>query len=538
MFPPRLSVSLLAILAFAGASPASPTTLPAQIIGPDRVLRIQPEAQVHAMAVSPDGRTAYALMTARDIELTALAVRFWPELLAAIACLWTARRVLGVLRRPQDAGAPHCRKCNYILTGLSSQRCPECGTVLTARTRVRGRSTWRRLVVPAGLFAVAAGMYLGANHRAPRCPAIPQSLQCRAVWPATWAMDRNVRWLRPYIEERDLLAAVDLQRGGIRRVLCNWPKSQRHPRGEIVLLSGDGRNIIVTGPRASNAEPAAAFHHVDVEAGRVARQYNRNQQQSVWPSVGLLDDSLFTAKYAREDQAVVASWRLSTGQKIGEFPLPPLPDGCTRASLQLVSSEKHLLALEYVSGKAPFHMRVHVIQPQPPAIVRSFSVDGINVYYACRDRCSSHVPSTGLAVLTMPGGRMDHRETGIWDTRTGQRTQIIGSPPPEFAPPVSLAQQARETGFARIDITPDGRLLLGSVVRQARRMAVYDLAAERWLGVMDTTGVDFDRVNPVLSPDSRLYVAARRAAGRPVGSHELAVYDLTRWRIPPAQAHN
>jgi hypothetical protein len=355
-------------------------------------------------------------------------------------------------------------------------------------------------------------------------------------------MDRNVRWLRPYIEERDLLAAVDLHRGGIRRVLCNWPAIRRSSRGDIVLLSRDGRNIIVAGPRGSGTESEASFHHIDVETGRVVRQYYRNQQQTAWPSVGLLDDSLLTTTFAREDQAVITSWRLSTGQKIGEFPLPPLPDGCTRASLQFVSSEKHLLALEYVSGKATFHMRVHVIQPQPPAIVRSFSVDRINVYYACRDRCSSHVPSTGLAVLTMPAGRMDHREAGIWDTGTGQRTQIIGSPPPEFASPALLAQQARETVMSRIDITPDGRLLLGNLVRQASRLAsrlaVYDLAAERWLGVLDTTRVAFDRVNPVLSPDSRLYVAARRAAGRPVGSHELAVYDLTRWRSAPDQARH
>ena len=532
MFPMRLTVSLVAILAFAGTTAASPTTLPVQIIGPDRVLQFQPEARVYGMAVSPEGKTAYLLMTGRDIELTRQFVRFWPELLAAIVCLWTARRVLGVLRRPQDADVAHCRRCNYNLTGLSSQRCPECGTLITARTRVRGRATWRRLIVPACVFALAAGAYLTADIRAWRQPAIPAGLQWRALWPATWAMERNVRWLRPHLEQRDLLAAVDLERGGIRRVLCNWPAAQRSGPQKVVLVSRDGRNIITAGSRAE-----ASLYQVDAATGQVLRQYPGDTGPSGWPSIGLLGDDLFTTTSMRKGSAVVTSWRLSTGQKNGELVLPPLPQDGSRSSLQLVPSEKHLLAVEYVSGPS-YHMRVHVIEPRPLAIVRSFPIDRICSYYACRDRCPSQVPSAGLAVLTMPGGSLQHRETGIWDTATGQRTRTIGPPPPELAPPVLLAQQARETGLSRLDITPDGRLLLGSVVSRTNRLAVYDMAGDRWLGTMDTTGIYYDSVNPAMSPDSRLYVAARRAAARPGGGLELVVYDLTRWGVAPDHASN
>ena len=41
---------------------------------------------------------------------------------------------------------PHCRKCNYTLTGLSSERCPECGEVLNEETIVHGERTRRPIL--------------------------------------------------------------------------------------------------------------------------------------------------------------------------------------------------------------------------------------------------------------------------------------------------------------------------------------------------------------------------------------------------------
>ncbi len=33
---------------------------------------------------------------------------------------------------------PHCRKCGYLLHGLESQRCPECGATLSPEAIARG----------------------------------------------------------------------------------------------------------------------------------------------------------------------------------------------------------------------------------------------------------------------------------------------------------------------------------------------------------------------------------------------------------------
>lgn len=45
---------------------------------------------------------------------------------------------------------PHCRKCNYLLLGLSSQRCPECGSELSGETIVLGESRRRGEAFLAG----------------------------------------------------------------------------------------------------------------------------------------------------------------------------------------------------------------------------------------------------------------------------------------------------------------------------------------------------------------------------------------------------
>jgi hypothetical protein len=53
--------------------------------------------------------------------------------------------LLYVGRRRRVGGAPHCRNCNYLLHGLSSERCPECGSVLSSAAIVYGepRRRWK-----------------------------------------------------------------------------------------------------------------------------------------------------------------------------------------------------------------------------------------------------------------------------------------------------------------------------------------------------------------------------------------------------------
>ena len=64
---------------------------------------------------------------------------------------------------------PHCRKCNYNLTGLPSQQCLECGTDVSGKNVVIGRRhrRWRALVpAPLLLLVSITGLGLGAYGQA------------------------------------------------------------------------------------------------------------------------------------------------------------------------------------------------------------------------------------------------------------------------------------------------------------------------------------------------------------------------------------
>ena len=92
---------------------------------------------------------------------------FGRELIAAPAVLiglLVARRMVRLMRRRWTIGEPHCRRCGYCLSKLTSDRCPECGTGLTAGTSVIARPVGRRVAlgvtVAALLLLTYPAMYI------------------------------------------------------------------------------------------------------------------------------------------------------------------------------------------------------------------------------------------------------------------------------------------------------------------------------------------------------------------------------------------
>ncbi len=65
-------------------------------------------------------------------------------LIELVALLAVGILLLRMLSRPRRRGTtPHCARCEYNLTGLTSDRCPECGTEMIPANIVYGEKIRR-----------------------------------------------------------------------------------------------------------------------------------------------------------------------------------------------------------------------------------------------------------------------------------------------------------------------------------------------------------------------------------------------------------
>lgn len=102
-----------------------------------------------------------SVTTAASVSLYALLALGVGGLLSGAISLW-----FGLWPR-RRGDVPHCRRCDYNLTGIESARCPECGSELSAETIVHGERRRRPWLIAVGLTAVAAGLAsfaLAARH--------------------------------------------------------------------------------------------------------------------------------------------------------------------------------------------------------------------------------------------------------------------------------------------------------------------------------------------------------------------------------------
>jgi hypothetical protein len=89
----------------------------------------------------------------------------WPLALVGAAALGGLLLLaLGLRRRPRGS-IPHCRRCDYNLTGLSGQHCPECGADLwRPRGIVQGARRRSPASIVFGLILLIPGMLVSLVH--------------------------------------------------------------------------------------------------------------------------------------------------------------------------------------------------------------------------------------------------------------------------------------------------------------------------------------------------------------------------------------
>ena len=127
--------------------------------------------------------------------------------------------------------APHCRKCGYNLTGLTSNRCPECGAELTPQMIVHGtrRRRVHSLVVGASLLVVGA-VFLGtwAYARAQQVNWYPRAPFFWVLADARRDVDAALRELQRRCTGRTLSSS---QTRGLADAVLEMLEQQRRPQG-------------------------------------------------------------------------------------------------------------------------------------------------------------------------------------------------------------------------------------------------------------------------------------------------------------------
>gem|GEM_PF-4086931 len=218
---------------------------PETTIAPFASYALPSEEFPDAVVVDLPHRKAYAATEFVAINVLSLLSAAWIEAMALLAAglslLWIRR----VARRPQQPGQLYCRRCNYLLTSLQRDVCPECGAEITGRGQMIGRRPWPRLSAAILLLLATLGLYAAYFRRVPR-------LVWPDTWPAWWSrsLDEVARanskyqWLIQHSRVLSRLVEIDLNDAGATRTLWTGTRSDvDHING--LFLSDDASRLTV-----------------------------------------------------------------------------------------------------------------------------------------------------------------------------------------------------------------------------------------------------------------------------------------------------
>ena len=316
-----LSVFTSALSAPATALSNPPTTLPVRCS-----VLLDPGVDVRAVEISPDGQTAYVAAHETAVRLWPEFVHFWPEwsgALVLILCLVLLWRVRKVARLPQDPGEPHCRQCNYQLTGCPSNRCPECGHTIDGRGRVIGRPTVHRVAPILATMGV-----LIAAYAVVRWSGLPRdgSLSKRYDWFSTsafrWAERTKTEWLSLQGVEVFRLMEVDVRRGKIRERWDMEPCAEWRP--DLMTLSSDGNSLFI----GRNEPPH--IQRWDTRSRRLVQSYRSSGVCFGMHSMAMADDDrmlyVLAPSYGnRQWSYSLLRWDIASGAERAAILLPDDP---------------------------------------------------------------------------------------------------------------------------------------------------------------------------------------------------------------------
>jgi hypothetical protein len=195
-----------------------------------------------AVASNPRSSIVYVTVHRDAINIWSLIAEAWPEIACGVPALVAAIWLVRLVRRRRFHGQPHCRLCNYCLTGVKASNCPECGVDLAVQTPVFGKRLRRRIVLVSGALVILVGAYATWIRTLPRQGDFSNWQNWWSAYLYEYAVAHNVVWLRDRKHAMSVLAAIDPVSGDQRTLISTGLNL-----GQEMLVNSDGSELVVLG---------------------------------------------------------------------------------------------------------------------------------------------------------------------------------------------------------------------------------------------------------------------------------------------------
>ena len=434
------------------------------VINPSHIFSYPGDTWIDWIDLTPDGKHLRAHWRLGSVNLWAVLVYFWPELLAFIAALMLVVMLCRVIRRKRIVGQWYCRKCNYQLANSVSDRCPECGATLTPRNRVIGRPPlWRLGLIGVLLMAIGAGYEYGRGHF-PREGTVSKWFYWCSTRIYDWAYHHDQDWLLRHKTWITQIVEIDPQTGRIDRTVF----SQRGGFFFKLQTAPDGRSMIGYG--GDNE-----LFRVDAETGSIVARIRCPEKYALQFSIGVGADG--NTAYFTSEEGLLRAWDTQSGA-LRE--LLTIARGDSQTSTSVIFLDVHQPNRIGIRDETTRNVcRIRIWDEQVRSFVHGFEspVDGPTDLYTTI--LSPDAARVYVAPYKFP-------TIAVYDRQSGARLDTIDAGP---------------KGVALVEISPDQRWLVAESMAQRRVIQVCDLRTRQWIGQLQTQGMQ--TMNLCFMPDNK-----------------------------------
>ena len=471
------------------------------IVQPDAVFTYPGDTWIRSIHLAPDGEHIYAHFQVGSVNLWAVLVFHWPEIVGVLFGLMLLVMLWRLIRRKRIIGQPHCRRYNYLLINAHSDRCPECGLLLTPRNRVIGRPQSWRIALAASLLLAITGGYLAGRARLPREGAVSDWFHWLSPRLYDWAWRNGHQWLHQRKAWLTKIVEIDPSSGRITRTMF------RRARGPIMGMqpTRDGDSIVIWTPKEVaqySMETGRLLAELSLEGNPWAQQpYDYFQAMTIDPDGQTV--------YVALSSGSVQAWDIATGRMEEIVKLQP-----RRASIyvwfQYLAGQNRLA----ISDWWPQHDFAHrQWDPVSRSIVSEFAgktPGGATGMLLSHDGSQLFLTHYALPLVE------------IRDPETGTVVDTIDAPMGDLYP-------------AALDA--DGKRLFATTWARPPAVHVCDLATKRWIAELRGPVTHLQIPQVVLMPDGHTVIALGWNSTQG-GISKIMVYDLDQLADKGAKAQN